>query len=149
PVWARYARHLDYHDTLKPGLVEAGRWLEARFGVTSADYRYYTDTGPVLERGWAARAGAGFIGKNAMLISRRHGNWLLLAAILTRVELPPDRPLGLRRRRAEADPEPVGLLCGKCTRCMDACPTDAFAGAGRVDARRCISYQTIENRGII
>ena len=100
--------------------------------------------GPVLERAWAARAGVGFIGKNAMLISRRHGNWLFLAAILTRLDLEPDPPLSGR-----GDPGAVGLLCGKCTRCLDACPTQAFPAPGVVDARRCISYQTIENRGII
>lgn len=153
PVWARYARYLDYHDTMKPALEAAGRLLEDIFGVGSMDYRYYTDTGPVLERGWAARAGLGFLGKNAMLISRRHGNWLLLGAILTRVELPADPPAapgpagaGLP---AASDGEPVGRLCGKCTRCLQACPTDAFAAPGRVDARRCIAYQTIENRGFI
>lgn len=149
PVWARYAQHEDYHDTLKPGLVAAGRVLEEVAGVTAADYRYYTDTGPVLERGWAARAGLGFLGKNGMLISRRHGNWLFLASILTRVEIAPDEPLRARRRPPVGGEEPAGLLCGKCTRCLDACPTAAFPRPGVVDARRCISYQTIENKGAI
>lgn len=150
PTWARYALHEDYHDTIKPALVAAGRVLEELYGAAAGDYRYYVDTGPVLERGWAARAGIGFIGKNAMLISRRHGNWLLLAAILTRVELVPDEPVRrtIRRREPGSDTE-VGLLCGKCTRCLDACPTQAFPAPGVVDARRCISYQTIENKGII
>ena len=145
PVWARYALHDDYHDTLKAGLVAAGKAIEEVFGVGGADYRYYVDTGPVLERGWAARAGLGFIGKNTMLISRRFGNWLLLASILTRLELAPDAPLGKKSEKEK----PVGLLCGKCTRCMDACPTGALPRPGVLDARRCISYQTIENRGII
>lgn len=145
PTWARYALYEDYHDTMKPALAEAGRVLEELYGVGADDYRYYVDTGPVLERGWAAKAGLGFAGKNAMLISRTHGNWLFLAAILTRVELTPDQPL--RPQKTDfADP---GLLCGKCTRCLDACPTQAFAAPGVVDARRCISYQTIENKGII
>jgi epoxyqueuosine reductase len=147
-TWARYALHEDYHDTMEPALVAAGRVIEELCGAGAADYRYYVDTGPVLERGWAARAGIGFIGKNAMLISRRHGNWLLLAAILTTVELDPDEPV----RKKVAGPEPgneIGLLCGKCTRCLDACPTDAFPRPGVVDARRCISYQTIENKGAI
>lgn len=144
PTWARYALHADYHDTLKPALVAAGRALEQLYGAGNQDYRYYVDTGPVLERSWAARAGLGFTGKNAMLISRQHGNWLLLAAILTRVDLVPDEPL----RNAFHDRD-VGLLCGSCTRCLDACPTRAFAAPGVVDARRCISYQTIENKGII
>ncbi|HEX2861820.1 MAG TPA: tRNA epoxyqueuosine(34) reductase QueG, partial [Lacunisphaera sp.] len=111
------------------------------------DYRYYVDTGPVLERGWAARSGLGFRGKNAMLISRTHGNWLFLASILTRAEIAPDVPL--RPGLGRAAEEPTGLLCGKCTRCLDACPTRAFPQPGVVDARRCISYQTIENKGII
>lgn len=146
PVWARYALHEDYHDTIKPGLVAAGRVLEELCGAAPADYRYYVDTGPVLERAWAARAGLGFTGKNAMLISRRHGNWLFLAAILTRVAFAPDEPVRKKTAPAAAD---VGLLCGRCTRCLDACPTDAFAAPGVVDARRCVSYQTIENKGVI
>jgi epoxyqueuosine reductase len=150
PRWARYALHEDYHDTIKPALAAAGRVLEELYGAAAEDYRYYVDTGPVLERGWAARAGIGFIGKNAMLISRRHGNWLLLAAILTRVELAPDAPVRKKIPAREAGKETgVGLLCGKCTRCLDACPTQAFPQPGVVDARRCISYQTIENKGII
>jgi len=148
PAWARYALHLDYHDTIKPGLASAGKILEELCGCSPNDYRYYVDTGPVLERGWAARAGLGFLGKNAMLISREHGNWLFLATILTRVVIEPDealRPVAPRR----AGEEPAGLRCGKCTRCLDACPTDAFPRPGVVDARRCISYQTIENKGTI
>jgi len=143
--WARYALYEDYHDTIKPALAAAGRVIEEVFGVSSTDYRYYVDTGPVIERGWAAKAGLGFVGKNAMLISRRHGNWLFLASILTTVELEPDPPV----RQQQTGFADVGLLCGKCTRCLDACPTDAFAAPGVVDARRCISYQTIENKGII
>lgn len=144
PVWARYSLHEDYHDTIKPGLVAAGRVLEELYGATAEDYRYYVDTGPVLERSWAARAGLGFTGKNAMLISRRHGNWLFLAAILTRIEFAPDAPVRARFRTRD-----VGLLCGRCTRCLDACPTGAFPAPGVVDARRCVSYQTIENKGVI
>ncbi|PTX97978.1 tRNA epoxyqueuosine(34) reductase QueG [Opitutus sp. ER46] len=156
PRWARYALHEDYHDTMKPALVAAGRAIEALYGVEATDYRYYVDTGPVIERGWAARAGLGFVGKNAMLIAPRdHGNWLILAAILTRLDFVPDEPLRKPAARADAATEtasarpPVGLLCGKCTRCLDACPTRAFAAPGVVDARRCVSYQTIENKGVI
>ncbi|MBI3886881.1 MAG: tRNA epoxyqueuosine(34) reductase QueG [Opitutae bacterium] len=148
PVWARYALHDDYHDTIKPGLVAAGRMLEDACGLGARDYRYYVDTGPVLERGWAARSGLGFLGKNGMLISKRHGNWLFLATILVRAEIEPDAPL--RKKELPADgAEPAGLLCGKCTRCLDACPTAAITAPGVVDARRCISYQTIENKGVI
>ncbi len=144
-TWARYALHEDYHDTMKVGLIAAGKVIEELYGATREDYRAYVDTGPVLERGWAAKAGLGFIGKNAMLISRRHGNWLFLATILTRQEFVADAPV----RKQASDFADVGLLCGKCTRCLDACPTQAFAAPGVVDARRCVSYQTIENKGII
>lgn len=143
--WARYALNEDYHDTVKPALVKAGQLLEELYDVSSNDYRYYVDAGPVLERGWAAKAGLGFVGKNAMLISREYGNWLLLASILVNVELTPDDPV----RKQVSDFADTGLLCGKCTRCLDACPTQAFSEPGVVDSRRCISYQTIENKGII
>ena len=148
PVWARYALYEDYHDTFRPALVAAGRLLEELYGIDGRGYRYYVDTGPVPERGWAERAGLGFRGKNAMLISRESGNWLLLGAILTVVELAPDPPLAGPRRPAAAL-DRTGLRCGKCTRCLDACPTQAFPVPGQVDARRCIAYQTIENRGLI
>jgi len=144
PAWARYSLYRDYHDSLKAALARAGAAVAEVLGAGPADYRCYVDTGPVLERAWAALAGLGFIGKNAMLISRRHGNWLFLAAILTRIDLRPDPPIRLR-----GNPGSIGLLCGKCTRCMDACPTRAFPAPGVVDSRRCVSYQTIENRGII
>ncbi len=153
PDWARYALHADYHDSLKPALVAAGRVLEEIAGAAPTDYRYYVDAGPVLERGWAERAGLGFFGKNAMLISRTHGNWLLLAAIVTTLEFDADGPLLEKSQRAMGRKQKgggrVGLLCGKCTRCLDACPTQAFAAPGVVDARRCVSFQTIENRGVI
>jgi epoxyqueuosine reductase len=139
PTWARYALYSDYHDTIKPALEKAGHLLEEKLGLTSADYRYYVDTGPVLERAQAARAGLGFLGKNAMLVSRDFGNWLFLAAILARADLPPDEPL-----RGAARP-----CCGKCTRCIDACPTGAIVRPGVIDSRLCISYQTIENKGVI
>jgi epoxyqueuosine reductase len=144
PTWAKYSLYRDYHDTLKPALEGAGALLTELYGAAPTDYRYYVDTGPVLERAWAALSGMGFIGKNSMLISRTHGNWLFLASILTRLELEPDPPI-----RSRGDPGSIGLLCGKCTRCMDACPTKAFPSPGVVDARRCISYQTIENKGVI
>ncbi|MFA6962501.1 MAG: tRNA epoxyqueuosine(34) reductase QueG [Opitutaceae bacterium] len=145
PAWARYALYDDYHDTIKAALVRAGEVL-AELGASATDFRYYVDTGPVIERGWAAKSGLGFIGKNAMLISRTHGNWLFLAAVLTTLEFEPDAPV--RKEAAGRETEP-GLLCGKCTRCMDACPTQALPVPGVVDARRCVSYQTIENKGII
>ena len=146
-AFARYALHADYHDTIRPGLVAAGRELEERLGIGGADYRYYVDAGPVIERGWAAAAGIGFQGKNGNLISREQGNWLLLAAILLRPAIPPDEPLTAGRTAPVGGG--AGRLCGKCTRCLDACPTAAFPRPGVVDARRCISYHTIENRGMV
>lgn len=145
--WARYARYSDYHDTIKAALEKAGLALEELGGIGPADHRYYVDTGPVLERGWAARSGLGFTGKNAMLISRDFGNWLFLACVLTRLELPPDAPLPGKPPAATGTH--AGQLCGKCTRCLDACPTAAFTAPGVIDARRCVSYQTIENKGVI
>lgn len=145
PAWARYAQYSDYHDTIKAGLEAAGKVLEELGGIGPDDHRFYVDTGPVLERGWAARAGLGFTGKNAMLISRDFGNWLFLACIVTRLEIPADEAL----KGKAVEGSHAGLLCGKCTRCLDACPTQAFAAPGVVDARRCVSYQTIENKGII
>lgn len=145
--WAKYAVYTDYHDTIKVALHRAGRILESRFGMTRDDYRVYVDTGPILERGWAARAGMGWQGKNAMMISREHGNWLFLAAILLRLDVPPDPPL--RPARDGTGLNAIGDYCGSCTRCLTACPTAAFPRPGWVDARRCISYHTIENRGII
>lgn len=157
--WAKYAMWSDYHDTILRGLRAAGAVLETQHGLRREDYRAYVDTGPVLERGWAAAAGLGWQGKNGMLISRRFGNWLFLAMILVRLDVPPDEPLraghptfASRERAAEDAPAAspsVGLHCGSCTRCLTACPTDAFPRPGWVDARRCISYHTIENRGII
>lgn len=149
PRWARYSLYEDYHDTLRAGLVNVGRLLEETCGVGADDYRYYVDTGPVLERGWAARSGMGFTGKNAMLISRRHGNWLFLASIVSRIPLPADPPIRLRPMEGDPLGAQAGLLCGRCTRCLDACPTQAFAAPGVVDSRRCVSYQTIENKGLI
>lgn len=153
-AFARYALHADYHDTIRPGLVAAGRVLEELYEIGGGDYRYYVDAGPVMERGWAAAAGLGFQGKNGNLISRGHGNWLLLAAILVRPAIPPDEAMTAGRQPAMVGGESrgagrAGQLCGKCTRCLEACPTAAFPRPGVVDARRCISYHTIENRGLV
>jgi len=133
-IVARYARFPDYHEALSPRLEALTRWLNqtAGAGVRS---RWYTDTGPILERDLAQRAGLGFIGKHTNLISRQYGNWILLAEILTTLELEPDKP--------ETN------HCGSCQRCLVACPTQAFSAPFQLDARRCISYLTIEHRGSI
>jgi epoxyqueuosine reductase len=131
---ARYARHLDYHDILTRPLKELSRFLD-EVGGPGTRSLWYTDTGPVLERDLAQRAGIGFIGKHTNVISRRHGNWILLAEILTTLVLEPDTPEKNR--------------CGHCTRCIAACPTHAITGPFQLDARLCISYLTIEHKGSI
>ncbi len=128
---AHYAWGDDYHDIIEKKLRTLDEWLIARGG----HQRCYVDTGPVLERDLAALAGAGWQGKSTMLIHPKLGTWFFLAEILTTLELPPDAPM--------AD------HCGKCTRCIDACPTGAITAPQQLDARRCISYLTIENKGAI
>jgi epoxyqueuosine reductase len=130
---ALYARGRDYHKVLGAKLKALAAWLDAESGATS---RAFVDTGPVLERAWAERAGVGWIGKNANLLTRGMGSWLLLGEILTTAALDPDEG-------------PHAEFCGSCTACLDACPTGAIESAGVVDAHRCISYWTIEHRGAI
>ena len=133
-IVARYAQHPDYHDLLKPPLQALTEFLDAAAGVSQRSL-WYVDTGPILERDLAQRAGIGFVGKHTNLISRSLGNWFLLAEILTTAELEPDAPEHNR--------------CGSCTRCLSACPTGALPAPFTLDARRCISYLTIEHRGSI
>lgn len=129
---ARYAWGADYHDVIAPRLRALGESL-------AADSRAYVDTGPVLERAWAAAAGLGFIGKNTCLIHRGRGSYLFLGAVFLADDLTDsDRP-----------DRPDRPTCGACTRCLEACPTDAFATPHVLDARRCISYLTIELKGAI
>ena len=128
---ARYAWNEDYHDIIEEKLKDFNMALEDMGGVQ----RYYTDTGPVLERDFATVSGLGWNGKSTVQIHRRLGTWFFLAELITTLDLPPD--------------EPFGDHCGKCTRCIDACPTDAITEPHRVDARRCISYLTIEHMGSI
>jgi epoxyqueuosine reductase len=130
---ALYARGRDYHKVLGRRLRELAAWLAETTGETA---RAFVDTGPILERAWAERAGIGWVGKNANLISRHYGSWLLLGEILTTAEIEPD-------------PGPHDDFCGSCTACLEACPTGAIVEAGVVDSRRCISFWTIEHRGAI
>src|SRR4051812_5161321 len=132
---SRYAWGDDYHDLLLPRLRELQAWLEAHIGRADIG-RSYVDTGPILERPVGAAAGLGFQGKNTLLIHPRQGSWFFLGEIVVDVELEYDRPLSAGG-------------CGSCTRCQKACPTGAFAGPYVLDARRCISYLTIELKGPI
>lgn len=132
---AAYAWGKDYHDVFPERLKAIVAFIEEQVGAPVPN-RYYTDTGPILERELAQRAGLGWIGKNSMLINPQQGSYLLLAEILLGLELVPDAPF-------EAD------HCGSCTRCIEACPTDCILPERTLDASRCISYLTIENRGAI
>lgn len=128
---ARYAWGDDYHDVM----LEKLRSLDAALAEHGGTQKCYVDTGPVLERDFAAEAGVGWHGKSTILLDPKLGTWFFLGEILTTLELPADRPQTAR--------------CGSCTRCMTACPTNAITEAHRLDARRCISYLTIELKGSI
>lgn len=126
---AKYAQAPDYHQVLWDKLNPLGDWLENEVPGTRS--RGVADSAPLLERDFARRAGLGWIGKNTMLLNKQFGSFFVLGALLTTIELGPDEPH-------------TGEHCGTCTACLDACPTDAFTAPGWLDARRCISYLTIE-----
>ncbi|MDX8349374.1 tRNA epoxyqueuosine(34) reductase QueG [Cognatiyoonia sp. IB215446] len=126
-----YAQNRDYHDIVKKRLKRVGRRLIDQ--VPGAEIKVFVDTAPVMEKPLAQAAGLGWQGKHTNLLGRDLGNWFFLGAIFTTVELPPDTP--------EEE------HCGTCTACLDICPTDAFPAPYRLDARRCISYLTIEHKG--
>ena len=133
-----YAQGADYHDTVKKALKALARWLvgeAARRGLGEVGVKVFVDTAPVMEKPLGQAAGLGWQGKHTNLVSREHGSWLFLGSIYTTLELPPDAPHEER--------------CGNCTACQDICPTDAFPAPFRIDARRCISYLTIEHKGPI
>ncbi|MHC1765781.1 MAG: tRNA epoxyqueuosine(34) reductase QueG [Verrucomicrobiia bacterium] len=133
-IVARYARHADYHDVLRDPLRALAQRVD-KLGGPGTHSLWYVDTGPLLERDLAQRAGLGFVGKHTNLVSRQLGNWFLLAEIITTLPLEPDAPETNR--------------CGTCTRCLAACPTGAITAPFQLDARRCISYLTIELKGSI
>ncbi|MEO0387074.1 MAG: tRNA epoxyqueuosine(34) reductase QueG, partial [Pseudomonadota bacterium] len=125
-----YAQGADYHDLVKKRLKRLGRWLVA---ASDAKVKVFVDTAPVMEKPLAAAAGLGWQGKHTNLLARDLGNWVFLGAIFTTAELAPDTPSAPH--------------CGRCRACLDVCPTDAFPAPYRLDARRCISYLTIEHKG--
>jgi len=127
-----YAQGRDYHDVLKKRLKRLARWLQETHG---GDVKVFVDTAPVMEKPLAAAAGLGWQGKHTNLVSRSHGSWLFLGEVFTTLAIEPDE--------AHAD------RCGECRRCLAVCPTDAFPAPYRIDARRCISYLTIEYKGHI
>ena len=128
---AKYAWNDDYHDVIDEKLKEFNLAMQDMGGTQ----RFYTDTGPVLERDFATDSGLGWNGKSCVQIHKDLGTWFFLAELITTLDLPPDQPFGDH--------------CGKCTRCMDFCPTNAITEPHRMDARKCISYLTIENLGPI
>jgi len=132
---ARYARGDDYHDLMTTRLNELHRWLERQLGHEVRG-KAYVDTGPILERDLARRAGLGWFGKNTNLVNPNIGSFFFIGALLVDLELAPDAPFDADR-------------CGTCTRCLDACPTAAFVEPRVLDATRCISYLTIESKGPI
>ena len=125
-----YAQGRDYHDLVKRRLKRLGRWLVDQ---TAAEIKVFVDTAPVMEKPLAQAAGLGWLGKHTNLLSRDLGNWFFLGAIFTTLDLPADAP--------------EVSHCGSCTACLDICPTKAFPAPYRLDARRCISYLTIEHKG--
>ena len=128
---SRYAVGDDYHLVMKDRLFELFECLREEVGAVEG--RAFVDSAPVMDKAWARRSGLGWIGKHTNLISRNAGSWFFIGELIVDAELPPDTP--------------TGDYCGSCTRCIDACPTDAIHRPWSVDASRCISYTTIEHRG--
>lgn len=148
---ARYAWGLDYHEVMLPRLRQLGDFVEQELGRTLT-WRPYVDTGPLLERNWAAQAGLGFIGKNTLLINPKFGSYLFLGEILMDVELEYDEPApdgGASCRLGQPGESKRLGTCGGCTRCLTVCPTHAFPAPYILNSGRCISYLTIELKGSI
>ena len=134
PILSKYAYGTDYHFVMKAKLGELLNYIRSE--IAQCEGRIFVDSAPVLDRAWAARAGLGWIGKNTNLLSTDHGSFFFIGELIIDLELP-------------ANDKVVRDHCGNCTRCIDACPTSAIVAPYILDARKCISYQTIENRGAI
>jgi len=144
---SRYAWGKDYHiliekklKKLRAFIIEKAR-INSNVNLQPNDFKIYSDAGPLLERAYAVRAGIGVIGKNGMLITKEYGSWVFLAELLTSLELDFDEIVDEKKDEFSS--------CGTCSRCMEACPMAAISEPGKIDARKCLSYQTIENRGEI
>jgi epoxyqueuosine reductase len=127
-----YALNEDYHDVIKKRLKKLAGWIAQKY---SCDVKVFVDTAPIMEKPLAQQAGLGWQGKHTCLVSREFGSWLFLGAIFTTLKISPDKS--------------TGDNCGSCTKCLDICPTNAFTGPREIDARKCISYLTIEHKGQI
>lgn len=144
-VISAYALNLDYHDVMKKRLKQLAHWLAT---THSCEVKVFVDTAPVMEKALAAQAGLGWQGKHTCMVSREFGSWLFLGCIFTSVEF------GVWSLESDDSPNstlktPGSGSCGTCTRCLDICPTQAFIGEGKLDARKCIAYLTIEHKGQI
>ena len=134
PILSKYAYGRDYHLVMKEKMHMLFAWIRER--VPHAEGRVFVDSAPVLDRAWARKAGLGWIGRNSNLISRTHGSFVFIGEIILNLEL-------------DNNQVPESDFCGSCTRCIEACPTEAILDNRTIDSERCISYQTIENRGEI
>lgn len=134
PQFAYYAYGRDYHKVVKKRLDQLLKYMQTELGL-EVEGRAFSDSAPIMERYWAERAGLGWRGKNGLLIIPCAGSYFFLGELLVDIDLPCD--------------EPMRSMCGRCERCLKACPTSAFLSPGRIDARRCISYLTIEQKGEI
>jgi len=159
---ARYAWGKDYHSVIEKKLKKLRAFIiekannandnfseNGHVDLHKNDFKIYSDAGPLLERAYAVKAGIGVIGKNGMLITQEYGSWVFLAELLTTLELDFDDVIDVSRQKNNRDLPAEFSSCGICRKCMDACPANAIIAPGVIDARKCLSYQTIENRGEI